>query len=139
MLKVLIPHNVMLKNELAPKIGNMYRFTMLVIGVSRLEAYWSLHPEAEPILKALHALLSAAQWRDADEMLRAWPGLAHRDKGAIGLTLVDEGCEVVLQINFAREILQIQAVNAITPHGATSDDRQRATDPVPGGLRASPA
>jgi hypothetical protein len=45
----------------------------------------------------------------------------------------------VVRINFAREIAQIQAVNALMPHGATSDDRQRTTDPVPGGLRASPA
>lgn len=112
---------------------------MLVIGISRLEAYWTLHPEAEPSLRALHALLSAAQWSSADEMLRQWPAMARQERDGIRLTLAEDGCEVLVQINFAREIAQIQAVNALTPHGATSDDRQRATDPVPGGLRASPA
>jgi mRNA-degrading endonuclease HigB of HigAB toxin-antitoxin module len=112
---------------------------MLVIGVSRLEAYWTLHPEVESSLKALHALLSTGSWRNAAELVRQWPAMAREDKGCIRLTLADEGCEVVVRINFAREIAQIQAVNALMPHGATSDDRQRTTDPVPGGLRASPA
>ncbi len=112
---------------------------MLVIGISRLAAYWTLHPEAEPSLRALHALLSAAPWGSAAELVRQWPAMAREDEGRVRLTLADEGCEVVVQVNFAREIAQIQAVNALMPHGATSDDRQRAPDPVPGGLRASPA
>ncbi|MEE1610282.1 hypothetical protein [Microvirga sp. CF3016] len=112
---------------------------MLVIGVSRLEAYWTLHPEVESSLKALHALLSAASWGSAAELVRQWPAMAREDKGCINLALADEECEVLVQIHFAREIVQIQAVNSLAPHGATSDDRQRTTDPVPGGLRANPA
>ncbi|MCB5175299.1 MULTISPECIES: hypothetical protein [Microvirga] len=112
---------------------------MLVIGVPRLEAYWTLHPEAEPSLRALHALLSAASWGSAAELVLHWAAIAREDKGCIRLALVDDGCEVLVQINFALGIAQIQAVNALAPHGATSDDRQRKTDQIPGGLRASPA
>ncbi|MBO1904531.1 hypothetical protein J4G37_06360 [Microvirga sp. 3-52] len=129
----------MRKIQLAPKFGNMYRFFMLVIGTSRLEAYWTLHPETGPSLRALHALLSAASWGSPAEMVRHWSAMAHEERGCIRLTLADEGCEVLVRINFAREIAQIQAVNALTPHGATSDDRQCTADQVPGGLRASPA
>ena len=112
---------------------------MLVIGISRLEAYWTRHPEVEASLRALHALMSAASWGSAAELVRQWPALAREDKGSVSLTLADEGCEVLVRVNAAREIAQIQAVNALLPHGATSDDRQRTPDPVPGGLRASPA
>jgi mRNA-degrading endonuclease HigB of HigAB toxin-antitoxin module len=129
----------MKKIQLAPNFGNMYVSVMLAIGISRLEAYWTLHPEAEPSLRALHALLSAASWGSAPELVRQWPAMAREDKGCVRLTLADEGCEVLIQVNFARKIAQIQAVNALLPHGATSDDRQRTTDQVPGGLRASPA
>lgn len=112
---------------------------MLVIGVSRLETYAALHPEAEASLRALHALLAAAAWNNAAEMVGQWPAMAQEQNGCIRLTLEEEGCAVLVQINFAREIVQIQAVNSLAPHGAPSDDRQRTTDPVPGGLRASPA
>ena len=139
MLKVLFQHKVMLKLSLVPKIGNMYEFPMLVIGISRLEAYWARHRETEASLRALNALLSVAPWRSIDEMLRHWPAIARQEKDCIGLTLAEEGCEVLVRFNFAREIAQIQAVHPLTPHGATSDDRQRATDPLSGGLRASPA
>ncbi len=117
----------------------MYIFLMLVIGISRLEAYWSLHPEAEPSLRALHALLSAAPWRSAGELLQQWRVIARPEKDCFSLTLADEGCEVLVQINFAREIAQIQAVHVLTPHGAMSDDRQRTANPLSSGLRTSPA
>jgi hypothetical protein len=114
-------------------------FPMLVVGISRLETYWALHLGAELSLRALHALLSAASWGNAAELVRQWPAIASEEKGCIRLVLAEEGCEVLIQINFPRDIAQIQAVNALSPHGATSDDRQRTTDQVPGGLRASPA
>jgi mRNA-degrading endonuclease HigB of HigAB toxin-antitoxin module len=117
----------------------MYSYSMLVIGISRLEAYWTLYPDAEPTLKALYALLSAASWNSADEMLRQWPAIARQDQDGVRLTLAEDGCEVLVQINFAREIVQIQAVHTLLPHGATNDDRQRTPHSVPGGLRASPA
>jgi len=112
---------------------------MLVIGISRLEAYWSLHPDAEPSLRALHALLSAAQWDSIGQLLQQWRAIAHQERDCIRLTLAEDGCKVLIQINFAREITQILAVETLTPQGATSDERQRATDPDTGGLRASPA
>jgi mRNA-degrading endonuclease HigB of HigAB toxin-antitoxin module len=112
---------------------------MLVIGLSRLKAYGALHPEAEPSLKALHALLSVAAWRSLDELLRQWPGIARHEGGCVRIGLVQERCEVLLQVNFAREIIQIQAVEAFSPEGANSDARQRAADPDTGGLRTRPA
>ena len=112
---------------------------MLVIGVPRLEAYWTRYPEAESSLMALHALLSTASWGSAAELVLQWAAIAREDKGCIRLLLVEDGCEVLVQVNFALGIARIQAENALTPHGATSDDRQRKTDQVPGGLRASPA
>lgn len=139
MLKVLFQHEVMLKSPLAPKIGNMHEFSMLVIGTSRLGAYWTSHPEAKAPLEALNALLSAAQWRNVSEMLRHWPAIARQEKDCIRLTFAEEGCEVLVRINFTREIAQIQAVHPFTPHGAISDGRQCATDPLFSGLRASPA
>jgi mRNA-degrading endonuclease HigB of HigAB toxin-antitoxin module len=112
---------------------------MLVIGISRLESYAALHPEAEASLKALHALLAAASWSSAAELVAQWPAIAQEQNGCVRFTLAEEECAVLVQVNFAREIVQIQAVTSLAPHGATSDDRQRTPDPVPGGLRASPA
>ena len=112
---------------------------MLVIGLSKLEAYGSAHPEAGMALTALHALLSAAVWTDPDDALRQWPGLVRRDERGLSVVLQPEGCEILLQVNFPLGIVQIQAVQSLSPQGASSDERQRATHPDTGGLRASPA
>ncbi|MBZ6075962.1 hypothetical protein [Microvirga puerhi] len=112
---------------------------MLVIGLSKLESYWSYHPDAEATLRALQALLSTADCADSDAMLRQWSGIMRRNREGFSIALDPEGCEVLFQANFALGLIQILAVQSISPQGATADERQRTTNQNPGGLRASPA
>ncbi|MCB8820308.1 hypothetical protein [Microvirga rosea] len=112
---------------------------MLVIGLSRLESYWTQHPQAEVTLRALHALLAAAEWVQADDLLRQWSGIARHEGESFRIALDPEGCEVWLQVNFPLGIAQIQAVHTKSLQGAPADERERETHSNPGGLRASPA
>jgi len=111
---------------------------MQVIGLPILFAYASRHPAAAPDMGALVALLQAAAWPAADDLLRHWSAIARSDGfEQMRIDLAEAGCAVVLQVSYPHQLMRIETVLALTPDQETAVEPERrygTPDPIPGRL-----
>jgi hypothetical protein len=111
---------------------------MQVIGLPILFAYAARHPAAAPDLRAFVALIQAAAWPTAQDLLRHWCAVAQCDDvGHVRIDLSDAGCAVVLQLSYAHQLMRIETVLPLAPNQETAiepERRRRTPHPIPGRL-----
>jgi mRNA-degrading endonuclease HigB of HigAB toxin-antitoxin module len=111
---------------------------MQVIGLPILFAYADRHPAAAPDLRAFVALIQAAAWPTAQDLLRSWSAVARCDDSErVRIDLADAGCAVVLQVSYPHQLMRIETVLPLTAHQETAiepERRRRTPHPIPGRL-----
>ena len=84
---------------------------MNVIGTTVLSDYGAKHPEALPLLRALHALLVQANWTGRDSVERECGAIARfKNDARVEMVLNEANCRVVLNIHYELGLVRILAV-----------------------------
>lgn len=105
---------------IVPNIGNNVANMMHVIGASLLTACALERPEAGPPLRALHALICAADWKSRSCVERQFQAIAHvNDAGNVVLDLHRARTRVILAVNYNVGLVRIVSVATIS--GSTKD------------------
>jgi mRNA-degrading endonuclease HigB of HigAB toxin-antitoxin module len=91
---------------------------MQLIGASLLTDYGVRHPEAVPVLRGLHALISEACWTgpaDAGSEFRAVASFS--GSGTMVLTIAEARLRVTLDVNYALGFVRAVSVSEIDDIG----------------------
>jgi mRNA-degrading endonuclease HigB of HigAB toxin-antitoxin module len=91
-----------------PNIGNIEASFMDVIGGALLADYGARRPEALPMLRALYAILSGANWADRSAMEKHCGAIARFEQDdRVTLELPEAGCRVTLSIHYGLGVIRV--------------------------------
>lgn len=101
-------------HSIVPNFGNIVADVMNLIGTSHLTDYALERPEAAASLRALLALLRAANWKDRSCVERQFQAIARfEDDGKIVLDLNGAEARVALAVNYGVGLVRIVSVSTM--------------------------
>jgi mRNA-degrading endonuclease HigB of HigAB toxin-antitoxin module len=87
---------------------------MDIIGRHLLPDFWQRHPQSESALRGAFALISAAEWRDDDDIrLQLGSAATPTCEGRVVVTDPDHRFQLTLRVNYTRQLIHILAIDEV--------------------------